>query len=192
MKQPAMDFVVFMGEKLRQIAPGINAIPAVNKSLFRLNRDIRFSRDKSPYKTHLGIWFWEGRRKRMECPGLGFYFHLEDRRLMLGTGIHMFPGALLKLYRQAVVDGKNGPQLEKKITAVAKKGYSIVGQHYKRVPRGFDASHKNAEYLKYNGLTAMIEGDLPEELFSKKIVGYAFTHFKNMSPLHDWLKNALI
>ena len=72
-KQPSMEFVMAMGEKLKTVAPKIHAIPKVNQSLFRLNRDTRFSKDKRPYKANLGIWFWEGDRKRMECPG--FYFH---------------------------------------------------------------------------------------------------------------------
>jgi uncharacterized protein (TIGR02453 family) len=75
-KQPSEGFVLAMGAKLKAISPGIHAIPKVNQSLFRLNRDTRFSKDKTPYKTNLGIWFWEGGRKRMECSG--FYFHESD------------------------------------------------------------------------------------------------------------------
>jgi uncharacterized protein (TIGR02453 family) len=82
---PAREFVVEMGTRLRKIAPEINAIPKINQSLFKINRDVRFSKDKSPYKTSMGIWFWEGRRKRMECSG--FYFHLEDQRMFFGMGI---------------------------------------------------------------------------------------------------------
>ena len=70
---PAREFVIEMGKKLRKIAPGVNAIPKVNQSLFKINRDVRFSKDKSPYKTYMGIWLWEGDRKRMECSG--FYLH---------------------------------------------------------------------------------------------------------------------
>jgi uncharacterized protein (TIGR02453 family) len=81
-KGPSGAFVVSMGAKLKAISPAIKAIPKVNQSLFRVNRDTRFSADKSPYKTNLGIWFWEGEKKRMECPG--FYFHLDTENLMLG------------------------------------------------------------------------------------------------------------
>ena len=69
---PAREFVVVLGEKLRKIAPQIHAEPKINQSIFRIYRDTRFSRDKSPYKTNLGIWLWEGVGKRMECSG--FYF----------------------------------------------------------------------------------------------------------------------
>ncbi|WP_455393079.1 TIGR02453 family protein, partial [[Eubacterium] cellulosolvens] len=87
--EPSKLFVIAMGERLTELSRDINAIPMVNKSLFRLNRDTRFSKDKSPYKTNLGILFWEGRRKRMECPG--FYFHVEANTLMLGDGMYQFP-----------------------------------------------------------------------------------------------------
>ncbi|MFH1624973.1 MAG: DUF2461 domain-containing protein [Pseudomonadota bacterium] len=188
-EQPAREFVLSMGEMLRLISPGINAIPKVNKSLFRLNRDTRFSRDKRPYKTNLGIWFWEGERKRMECSG--FYFHMEDGRLMLGVGIHLFSTELLQLYRDAVVDKRHGPPLRKTVHEVSKNGYVIGGKHYKKVPHGYDASHQNAEFLLYNGLTAMVEQKIPKEFYSGAIVDFAFSHFKNMQPVHEWLRKAL-
>ena len=188
-KRPSEEFVMAIGEKLIRISPGIMAIPKVNQSLFRLNRDTRFSKDKSPYKTNLGIWFWAGKRKRMECSG--FYFHFGDGKLMLGAGIHCFTPELLKLYREAVVDKKNGPLLTKAVNQVSKKGYIIGVKHYKRVPRDYDANHERAQFLLYNGLTAMIEEKIPKEFNSPSIVEYAFAHFKNMSPLHQWLISAI-
>ena len=174
---------------LKDLAPRINAIPKVNQSLFRINRDTRFSHDKSPYKTNLGIWFWEGTRKRMECPG--FYFHIGDGKLMLGTGIHIFSKELLKLYRDAVSHKKRALSLDKAVNEVSKKGYMVVGKHYKRFPRGYDASHGQGEFLLYNGLTAMIEEDIPGEFYSPSILGYAFSHYNNMYPIHGWLTKAI-
>ncbi len=188
-KGPSEEFVMAMGEKLRAIAPKVHAIPKVNQSLFRLNRDTRFSKDKSPYKTNLGIWFWEGDRKRMECPG--FYFHLDSKNLMLGVGLHIFPKELLGPYRDAVVDKKHGPGLKKAVNEVGKLGYSVVGKHYKRVPAGYDDTHQNAEFLLYNGLAAMHQSEVSGALLSNRIVEYAFSHFKKMSPIHTWLKDAL-
>ena len=188
-KRPSEDFVVAMGEKLKQLSPRIMAIPRVNQSLFRVNRDTRFSNDKSPYKTNLGIWFWEGNRKRMECSG--FYFHLGDGELMLGTGLYMFGKEALTRYREAVIDKKLGPQLKNTVAELSKKGYSLHGRHYKRVPQGFDASHELAEFLLYNGLAAMTEEKIPEKIYSGTIVDYAFSHFKKMSPLHKWLVKAV-
>jgi uncharacterized protein (TIGR02453 family) len=186
---PARDFVVEMGNRLRKIAPGINAIPKINQSLFKINRDVRFSKDKSPYKTNMGIWFWEGRRKRMECPG--FYFHFGDQQLLFGTGFYMFPKNLLTCYRDAVVDKKLGSELSKAVKKVSGKGYSVSGQHYKRIPQGYDDDHPNAEFLLYNGLHAMTEEKVPPAFYSEALVDYAFSHYKNMLPLHQWLKDTI-
>jgi uncharacterized protein (TIGR02453 family) len=187
-KHPAEEFVIAMGKKLEKIAPGINAIPKVNKSLFRINRDLRFSNDKSPYKTNLGILFWEGSGKRMDSSG--FYFHMADGMLMLGVGMYCFPKPLFGPYRDAVA-GKEGSFLQKAVKKVTRNGYVIGETKYKRVPRGYDPDHDNAELLKFGGLTARWTGDIPDEFFTNKIVDFSFAHFKKMAPIHYWLRDRL-
>jgi uncharacterized protein (TIGR02453 family) len=183
---PARDFILAMGVRLKKIAPGVQADPRVNKSLFRLNRDIRFSPDKTPYKTHLGIWFWEGPRLRMECSG--FYFHLEPQKFMLGCGLYAFPKDMVEAYRQSVVHPIYGPALNKAITAVKKnKDYYVGDQHYKKIPQGYDPAHKNAALLLYSGLYAGVEMPVSEVLHSADLVDLCFEHYKKMLPLHRWL-----
>ena len=186
---PSREFVVTMGKRLRKIAPGINAIPKVNQSLFRINRDTRFSKDKSPYKTCMGIWFWEGGRKRMECSG--FYFHHEGNRLLIGVGIHTFAKPLLDIYRKAVVDKKLGRELITAVKKVTERGYPVGGKHYKRIPRGYDESHPNSEFLLFNGLHAVRDEKIPKQFYSEAIIDYTFDHHKNMAPIHNWLKKIL-
>lgn len=183
---PARAFVVAMGERLRTIAPRIVAVPLVNKSIFRLNRDTRFSLDPSPYKTNLGLYFWEGTKGRMECPG--FYFHLEPPDIFLGGGMYMFSESFMPRYRRAVVDPKLGAELRKIVTALAAvKGCEVGGTHYKRVPAGFDPGHPNAELLKHDGLYAGWEAKLPEELYSARLLDYCFERYAPTLPLHRWL-----
>ncbi len=182
---PARDFVVVLGRELEKFSPNIQAIPQIDKSIFRIYRDVRFSRDKSPYKTHLGLWFWEGDGKRMECSG--YYFHLEPPNLMLGTGIYMFPGPLLVKYRNALVSEKQGPALAAIMKKISREGYNPGGKYYKKVPRGFDPRHKMKEMLLYNGLYAGRETKIPPEFFTPRIVDYCRDHYKKMKPLHDWL-----
>jgi uncharacterized protein (TIGR02453 family) len=189
-KNPSIDFVLAMGEKLRKIAPDINAIPKVNQSLFRINRDTRFSKDKSPYKTNLGILFWEGSGKRMESSG--FYFHMAEGKLMLGVGMHCFPKSLFGPYRDAVVDKITGASLLKAINKVSKLGYHIGEKTYKRIPSGYDSGHANAEYLLFGGLTAMWIDKIPEEFYAKDIINFSYSHYKKMSPIHDWLRSTLV
>ena len=129
---PAREYVEEMGEKLRKIAPGVHAIPKINKSLFKINRDVRFSNDKSPYKTYMGIWLWDGDRKRMDCSG--FYLHVENNMVMIGVGIKMFPKPLLDLYRRAVVDKKLGAELKKMLARFPTKAIWSTGSITKKSP----------------------------------------------------------
>jgi uncharacterized protein (TIGR02453 family) len=182
---PAKLFVMAMGERLKRIAPRVVAVPAVNKSIFRLNRDTRFSLDPTPYKTNLGIYFWDGARSRMES--FGFYFHLEPPDFMLGGGMYMIPDALLGRYRNALVDKKAGAEIGRIVAALRERGYSVEGKHYKRVPAGFDPAHPNAELLKHKGLYTGIETKVPEEFYSAGLVDYCFKRYEPMVPLHRWL-----
>jgi uncharacterized protein (TIGR02453 family) len=183
---PSREFVIALGERLRVLVPDIHAEPKVNKSLFRIYRDIRFSKDKTPYKTHMAIWFWEGNARRMQCSG--FYFQIEPPELLLGTGIYCFPKPLLDQYRDSVADPKLGAALTKAMKTVASKGdYTLGLQHYKRVPRGYDKDSPRADLLLYNGLFMRIVMPIPQEFFEPGIVDFCLKHFANMLPLHQWL-----
>lgn len=183
---PAKGLVLALGERLRTMAPGIHAEPAVNKSIFRIYRDTRFSRDKTPYKTHLGIWFWEGTGPRMECSG--FYFQLDGEQIMLGAGLYMFPDRFLEVYRQAVIHPKTGPALARAIEKVTKTGpYEVGGQHYQKVPRGYDPGHKLASLLLNNGLWVGIREPLSDVIHSPELPEYLFRLYAPTLPVHEWL-----
>lgn len=185
--EPSREFVITLGERLRKLAPNVMADPRVNKSIFRIHRDTRFSKDKTPYKTHLALWFpvHQGGAK-FDHPG--YYFHLEPGNLMLGAGIHGFSKPLLKSYRDAVVDPKLGPSLVLAIKNIAEKGYSVGEKTYKRTPRGYDPDHKFAELLLYSGLTAGTDLGIPAELHSSDLVDYCFDRFQDLAPIVDWLE----
>jgi uncharacterized protein (TIGR02453 family) len=183
---PARAFVLAMGERLKRLTPGIKFDPRANGSLFRIYRDTRFSADKSPYKTNLGILFWEGNGSRMDCSS--YYFHLEPPTLMLGGGVYVFSRPLLERYRRTVADPEYGPEL----AAIVKKikawpGYTMGGDHYKRVPAGYDADPAAAGLLCHAGLYAGCEAPIPAELYTSGIIDYCLERFKPMEPLHRWL-----
>jgi uncharacterized protein (TIGR02453 family) len=183
---PAREFVVAMGERLEKLSPNIHADPRVNKSIFRIYRDTRFSKDKTPYKTNLAMWWWEGEGPRMECSG--YYLHLEPPNLMLGVGIYMFPKDMLQVYRDSVVDPVSGATLQQSIEEITRhEKYSIGGKHYKRVPRGYDTNHENVELLLYNGLHAGYEASIPQAFYSADFVDYCFEYYQDFYPLHKWL-----
>jgi uncharacterized protein (TIGR02453 family) len=188
--KPARLFVMEMGDRLQAIAPGVNVDPRVNRSIFRIYRDTRFRQDKTPYKTHLGLWFWEGIAPRMECSG--FYFHLEADRLLLGAGMYRFPEGLLDKYREYVVDRRHGAALSRAVAEATADGrYSLGGVRYKRVPRGYDPAHPNAALLLHDGLSVGIESGIPEELFTPSLPDYCLERFIPALPLHRWLMDFL-
>ena len=185
-KHPSEEFVCAMGEHLRTFCPGINAIPKVNKSLFRINRDIRFSADKSPYKTNLGILFWEGPGKRMESSG--FYFHLEGDLMMIACGLYIFPKPVMHRFRETLMDKKKGKELQKIVESLVSEGYDMGTKHYKKIPKEFSPlSDFEKEYLLYSGLSTYMEFPIPDILFSPEILDFTRNHFEKMTPLHQWI-----
>ncbi len=184
--QPAVQFVIDMGEKLTIISPDIYAIPKIDKSIFRLHRDVRFSKNKAPFKTNLGLYFWEGSGKKMECSG--FYFHIEPKLFFLGAGMYMFTKDQLKKYREVVSDPVNGKQLNDIIAKLLKKkNFKLGGKTYKKTPRGFDAEYKYSNLLLHSGLYVSYECKSFNELTSKNVVDFTFRIFKELSPIHNWL-----
>jgi len=181
-------FVLALGERLREFAPDINAIPKTDKSIFRIYRDVRFSKEKHPYKTHLALLFWEGTRKKTECPG--FYFHLEPNRLFLAAGLHIFPRDLLSIYRDAVIDKNQGAALEKTIAQIrSNKKYKLGWEKYKKVPRGYDADHPRSDLLRMGGLGFSFETTDLDALLSPKAVDFCYNIYKDFLPLHIWLRS---
>lgn len=185
---PAQEFVMEMGERLKSTCPKIVAIPKIDKSIFRIYRDVRFSKDKTPYKTHLGIFLWEGPRKKLGNPG--FYLQLDKSKILIAGGQYSFPDDLLKSYRDVVSDPKKGAQVTKILKKISKNpSYKLGGAHYKKVPRGYDKENPNAELLLHNGLYFYYEGPIPKEVTSKDFLNYSYNIFMDMLPLHKWLRD---
>ena len=184
---PARDLVVDLGVQLQErVSPRINVEPRVNGSIMRMNRDVRFSRDKTAYKTWLGLWFWEGKGRSMDCAGC--YFGLSAHELTLGAGKHGFDPAMLGRYRSAVVDPAMGAELVAALEGIRQAGpYEIGGQHYKQVPPGFDRGHERAALLLHNALYAHATLPIPEELHTSAFVGFCLGHYAALAPLHNWL-----
>jgi len=189
---PAQDFVLAMGERLRTLRPRVQADPRTNGSgsIFRIHRDIRFSKDKTPYQTHLGILFWEGPGKKMENPG--YYFHLEPGRVMLAAGLYSFSGPVLKIFRESVVHPKHGPALARAVRKAQEAGgYQLGGRHYKKIPRGYENAKVRQEFLLHNGLYVYMESDVPAEVFTPGLIDYCLARWKDMTPVQVWTADLL-
>lgn len=187
--EPARSFVDAAGEQLVKLAPDVNAEPRINGSIFRINRDIRFSSDKRPYKDYLDLWFWEGERRSAVS---GFYLRIAPRIIGIGVGAHSFDKDRLTAFRSAVADDETGPPLAKIVASMARKGFVVKGEHYKRVPRGYEPPNAAAErLLRHSALWLGEDEPIPDELHTAAFVRYALSRWRKMAPLHRWLVDTL-
>jgi uncharacterized protein (TIGR02453 family) len=145
-RDPILRFITDFGEPLGKISRRFVADPRpVGGSLFRIHRDVRFAKDKSPYKTHVAAHFrHEAAQRDVHAPG--FYFHLEPGRVFVAAGLWGPDGDALAAVRDVIV-GK--PERWKKAVAAAAKGkLEQHGEALKRPPAGYDAEHPLIEDLK--------------------------------------------
>ena len=144
---PSLQFIKDAGKELRVVSPYLVADPRpFGGSLFRIYRDMRFSRDKSPYKTNVAMEFWHRRGGKKSYTGL--YLHLAPRQSFAGAGIwHPDPPTLNRV-RKAIVSRPEA------WGQVKESGLKVEGESLKRPPAGFDANHPFIEDLKLKDITA--------------------------------------
>jgi uncharacterized protein (TIGR02453 family) len=181
---PARAFVEALGPLLRDFSPDVQFSPKVNGSLQRVNRDIRFSKDKRPYKERLNLWFWHG-DKGWDTPG--FWFGLGPKEVQLSVGMYGLGKERLDNFRQSVIHPRSGRGLLAAVAAVRKAGdYEIGGKARKLMPRGFATDPDRAEYLLYDGLYASVK--LPAEAAGQPdFPALVASHYKAMWPVGKWL-----
>lgn len=145
-QEPALEFIQAFGPYLWKISPHFMADPRpVGGSLFRIYRDVRFSKDKSPYKTHVGVDFRHRMGKDAHCPS--FYLHLEPGEVFAAAGVwHPDPPTLGRI-RTAIAES---PQRWKRVAhgGEFRSRWRLSGDSLKRAPAGFDPDHPLAEDLK--------------------------------------------
>jgi uncharacterized protein (TIGR02453 family) len=182
--EPAKAFVEAAGPQVEKFAPNISWEPRVNGSIFRVNRDIRFSKDKTPYKDHIDLWFWEGQRKTAIS---GFYLRVRDKTVELGVGSHGFAKESLARYRESLKDATAAKELAAVLRRFGRAGYEIRKKTYKKPPRGFEGSPVAEELVLYGGVSAHVARKAPAEMRSAKFVSYCTTEWRKLAPLHRWL-----
>lgn len=151
---PCMDFIVDMGERLKDISPHYVAIPKSNGgSMFRIYRDVRFSKDKRPYKENAGIQFRHKLGKNAHAPG--FYVHLEKGNLFYGGGIWSPENEILAKIRDRIVEHPKKWQSIIENEEFLSTFENVRGDGLKRPPRGYDPDNKFIEDLKRKSFFAM-------------------------------------
>jgi uncharacterized protein (TIGR02453 family) len=185
---PAQQFVVALGERLHELSSDVRYDTRTNGtgSISRIYRDTRFSADKTPYKTHLGMYFGVAGSKRDQ--GGGYFVHLDVTGGVIYTGVHGFTKPQLEAFRQAVLDETRGASLEAAIAEVTQSGvYTIGGETLKRVPAGYNPYHPRAHLLRYTALYAHSPRIDPEVVTSPQLIDVCYAHCWAMLPLHLWL-----
>lgn len=185
--QPARIFVSEMGEMLQKISPGVQADPRVNRSICRLYRDTRYPEVQEPYRTYLGIWFWQGIRKEKDSPG--YYFELKPEHLYLAAGIETFSRKALHLFRKAVADQEAGSKLLEIVERIKEnQSYKTNESYYKNIPEGYQIDNDSLkDIIRFNGLLISTEMTLPTELYNKNLIKLVYNIYKDWSPLYNWL-----
>ena len=156
--------------------------------VFRIYRDVRFSKDKSPYKTNLGMYLAPGGRKSMQP---GYYFHVQPGQSFIAGGKHMPDGGELLKIRTAIANN-TGEFLK----ILGKKSYrdtfgDLRGDKLKTAPKGFDPEHKAIEYLKLKEFMAWTEFKDDKAVISPEFPKMLVRVTKEMYPLVAFLRKAL-
>lgn len=154
---PCLDFIIDMGERLKDISPHYTAIAkASGGSMFRIYRDARFSNDKRPYKENAGIQFRHKLGKDAHAPG--YYLHLEKDNIFYGGGIWMPDNATLGEIRDRICYYPKKWQAVIENEELINTFDGVRGDGLSRPPRGYDADHKYIEDLKRKSFFAMKNG----------------------------------
>jgi len=186
---PVMDFIDAIRPGLSDISPYYVADSRPHGgSMFRIYKDTRFSKDKRPYKEHVGCQFRHSAGKDAHAPG--FYVHLSPNEVFFGAGIWRPPNPILDKIRTAIVE--KPAKWDKVINdkSIQKHFGGITGEGLKRPPRGYPGDHTYIEDLKRKSFIAMHQAD-PELAMTPHFIQEVEKSFSIASPLVAFVTNAL-
>ena len=185
-KAPMVELVLALGVELQRFAPEMVTDP--KRAIYRIYRDIRFSHDKTPYKTHIAAVF--APRGIPKHAGGGFYFHISPQGLLIAGGAYMpRPKELLAMRNHIAL---HGARLRKIIEDLQfKKHFGLLdGEKLSRVPKGFPADHPAADLLRYKQFLVSVT-EPPELALRPELLPRLTQHFHAMAPLVQFLNSPL-
>jgi uncharacterized protein (TIGR02453 family) len=194
--EPMKALIEELDVRFASLAPEFVGDP--KRSMFRIYRDVRFSKDKSPYKTHAALWIYHrapGRGVGKEIDGgAGFYVHLEPGTSLIAAGLWMPPRPSLAKVREHFSEDLAGWKRAVEAPAVLKRFGGLVrdepGILLKRLPRGFEEGHPAEKWLRYNSFT-MHRSYTDAQMMPPKLVDKAMQDFALLVPMARWLNRAL-
>jgi uncharacterized protein (TIGR02453 family) len=152
--------------------------------VFRPYRDVRFAKDKTPYKTHQGAYVGVG-------PACGWYVEISARGVRTGAGFYDASGTDLARIRESIDHEATGKQLQRILTKLEKAGFEIGGEKLKTSPRGYDADHPRIDLLRHKSLTAGKPYGFDQVIHSPKLVDAVRKDWRALRPLVEWVGDRL-
>jgi uncharacterized protein (TIGR02453 family) len=182
-----------LGEVSTRVAKAYAPIKLGEPKLFRIHRDVRFSKDKTPYKTHAaGMLPLHAGKKPVEGGCSALYMHIGIDEEYMGAGTYFFDPAQLARWRKLVAADKTGAEIAKLISKLRKAGYTVGGHDdYMRVPKGFAPDHPRADLLRMRGLGAAFPPVPRGMLHTPKLAAWIGEHARAVAPLVTWLYQRL-
>ncbi len=178
LKQPAHDFCTTFSQRLLLLT-GIEH----EHKIFRINRDIRFSKDKTPYNTHLHISFFPMQNTSLKP---GWHFSLETQRMIFGTGIFALEKDQLDILRHHIA-GRGGKQLSSITSMLQSQNIRISEPELKRVPKPFAPNHQHANLLRHKSYSAWVDFDDPQIATQSTFIDTLIDAVEMLQPLNNWL-----
>lgn len=194
LRAPLAALVEEMDVRLAELAPEIVGNP--KRSLFRIHRDVRFSGDKSPYKTNAACWFYHGDAGRgvgATTPhgGAGFYFHMEPAKSMIGGGIWMPPRPTLNRIREQIDEEHESLTRLLRDAALRRRFGGLAKESMlTRMPRGYRDDHPAATLLRHQSYT-IGRSMTDKELLSPRLPDLLAKDYARIVPLVRWFNGAL-
>ncbi len=187
-RTPAFEFIADVADELAIISPHFLALSKkVGGSLMRVNRDIRFGKDKRPYKTNIGIQFRHEQGKDVHAPG--YYLHVERENCFLGVGIWRPDRVALENIRKRI-DEKGSVWLKARDNKGFKKRFELSGDTLTNPPRGYAKTHSLLEDIKRKDFIAISEIS-EATVMSKKLRQTVVDQFSSATPYMKFLCQAL-
>ncbi len=184
-KLPMQSFIGSIKMPLAKVAPEIDADP--KRSMFRIYRDTRFSKNKLPYKTHVAAVF---HRKGHWEESAGFYVHVEPGTIYAGGGIYMPNGDQLKKIRSAIANNADEFRSIVEGKSFIKTFKKLEGEKLQRAPLGYPIDHPMIEWLKHKSIFTGVEWE-ESRCYSAKFIDDVVEIYKQLYPLVRFLNNAL-
>ncbi len=152
--------------------------------IFRPHRDVRFAKDKSPYKTHQGAYV-------AVAPSTGWYLQIAAQGFMTAGGFYGADSAGLAAYRAAVDNDRRGAALQRILDELTGTGWVVGGERVKTAPRGYDIAHPRIELLRHKALTVSRQHGFAPVIHTSALLDVVRQDWRAVRPLNEWLADQL-